>query len=64
LISRLDFLFNTLEANPAAAPLSADYIRDDQDLSESRKEEGNDETPETQNRPTPRMKRRIPSMEA
>jgi hypothetical protein len=35
--------FNRLEANPAAAPLATDYIRDDQDLSDSDEEDGTDE---------------------
>jgi hypothetical protein len=47
---RLDFFFNKLEANPTATPLATDYIRDDQDLSESDGEEGNDEDPKTQNK--------------
>jgi hypothetical protein len=35
--------FNRLEAKPAAAPLATDYIRDNQDLSDSDEEDGTDE---------------------
>jgi hypothetical protein len=43
MVKRLDLFFNRLEANPAAAPLATDYIRDDQDLSDSDEEDGTDE---------------------
>jgi hypothetical protein len=46
MVKRLDLLFNRLEANPTAAPLATDYIRDDQDLSDSDEEDGNDDDPE------------------
>ncbi len=43
---RLDFFFNKQEANPTTPPIATDYIRDDQDLSESDGEEGNEDDPE------------------
>ncbi len=46
MVKRLDLLFNRLEANLTAAPLATDYIRDDQDLSDSDEEDGNDDDPE------------------
>jgi hypothetical protein len=45
MVKRLDLFFNSLEANPTAALLVTDYIRDDQDLSDSDEEDGNDEDP-------------------
>jgi hypothetical protein len=46
MVQRLDFFFNILEANPTAAPLATDYIRDNQDLSDSDEDDGNDKDPE------------------
>jgi hypothetical protein len=44
ILQTLGFFFKEQENNPAAArPLATDYIRDDQDLSDSDAEDGNDE---------------------
>lgn len=46
MAKRLDFFFNKQEANPTTPPIATDYIREDQDLSESDgDEEGNEDDP-------------------